>query len=264
MKVFRRAVELVDYYVGPKVGWRNPLLPPSWLHSVGNSDFVKTGDEFLHHFVDVAELKPHESVLDIGCGTGRMAMPLAKYLSNGSYHGMDIVAKSINWCQKAYGSLRPNFKFQHADIYNKEYNPNGTQSASEYRFPFADASFDFAFMTSVVTHMLPQDIQQYLKETSRVLKPGGRCLITWFLLNEESKMLIASQMSQIEFVHELDGCWVKNPAVPEMAVAYPEPVVRNWYQQFGLTIAEPVKYGAWCGRQHGFSFQDMIIARKTT
>lgn len=262
MKVFRRVVELVDYYVGSNIGWRNPLLPPSWLHSVGNTDFVKTGDEFFRHFIDVAQLKPHESVLDVGCGTGRMAMPLAKYLSNGSYHGMDIVEKSINWCQKTYKSLHPNFKFHYADIYNKEYNPDGKQLASKYRFPFADASFDFVFLTSVVTHMLPQDTQHYLEETSRVLKPGGRCLITWFLLNDESRSMIDRHASQIAFVHELPGCWVKNPAVPELAVAYPESAVRSWYQQCMLTIAEPVKYGSWCGRQQGFSFQDMIIANK--
>ena len=134
------------------------------------------------------------------------------------------------------------FKFHHADIYNKEYNPNGKQLASEYRFPFADTSFDFVFLTSVVTHMLPNDTAQYLKETLAGSKqPGGRCLITWFLLNDESTKLIASQASQIAFVHETDGCLVKNREIPELAVAYPELTVRNWYQQHALTIAEPIE-----------------------
>ncbi len=118
------------------------------------------------------------------------------------------------------------------------------------------------FLTSVVTHMLPQDTEHYLNEVSRVLKQGGRCLITWFLLNDESKQLISQQASQINFVYELDGCWVKNPDVPEMAVAYPESTVRNLYNQCQLSISEPIKYGSWCGRPQGLSFQDMVITYK--
>ena len=41
---------------------------------------------------------------------------------------------------------------------------------------------DVAFLTSVFTHMLPEDVEHYLDELARVLKPGGRTLITWFLL----------------------------------------------------------------------------------
>ena len=54
-------------------------------------------------------------------------------------------------------------------------------------FPCADNSFDLVFLTSVFTHMFAGDVENYLSEISRVLKPGGKCLITWFLLDEVSR-----------------------------------------------------------------------------
>ena len=38
--------------------------------------------------------------------------------------------------------------------------------------------------------MLSADMENYLKQIARVLKPGGRCLITYFLLNPESAKLM--------------------------------------------------------------------------
>src|ERR1700741_1289804 len=100
------------------------LIPPRCLHSVGPSDFVETGEEFLRYFTELAGLTPHERVLDVGCGTGRMARPLSRYLTDGRYDGVDVVGPSIAWCQAAYRRF-PNFRFHHADVYNRVYNPKG-------------------------------------------------------------------------------------------------------------------------------------------
>lgn len=64
-------------------------------------------------------------MLDVGSGIGRMARPLTKFLTSGSYVGIDIVPRGIEWCQRHITSRYPNFTFQHADVYNKEYNPTG-------------------------------------------------------------------------------------------------------------------------------------------
>ena len=148
----------------------DPLVPPKWLHCVGDGDYVQIGEEFLYHFTEIAGLQPHERVLEVGCGTGRMARPLTKYLTGGSYDGIEIVSPSINWCRKTYTPRFRNFHFHFTDIYNKAYNPNGSQLASDYRFPFEDSAFDFVFLTSVFTHMLPADMENYLNEVTRVLK----------------------------------------------------------------------------------------------
>jgi len=249
--------------VGMYVGWRDPLLPPGSLHSVGSPDFLAVGEEFFRYFVDRCGLEPHHRVLDVGCGTGRMARPLTRYLKKGSYEGMDIVAPSIKWCQETYTPRYPNFHFHFADIYNKAYNPSGKYKSSEYRIPFESLSFDFVFLTSVFTHMLPHDVENYLSEVARVLKSNGRCLITYFLLNQDSWKLIDEGVSYHNFGYELAGCRIDDEDTPEAAVGYDERAIRNLYGKYRLNISEPILYGKWCKRQDGLSWQDMIIAIKS-
>ena len=179
------------------------LVPPAELiaSSAGaGGDFRAIGEQFLGYFKDLCDLKPNERVLDVGCGTGRMAVPLTRYLDkDGRYDGFDIVKKGIDWCNENISSKYPNFHFQLVDIYNKRFNPQGRLLANEYKFPFEDESFDFVFLASVFTHMLPKDIEHYFAEISRVLINKGRCLITFFLLNSESFNLIQQGKSTIDF-----------------------------------------------------------------
>ncbi|MFZ0883759.1 MAG: class I SAM-dependent methyltransferase [Candidatus Acidiferrales bacterium] len=256
----------MEYQVGTRIGGRDPLLPPKWLQSVGSPDlknFSEVGEEFLQYFVNFGRLLSDQRVLDVGCGTGRMALPLTKYLKSGSYEGMDIDRASIEWCQKTYTTRYPNFRFHFSDIYNKMYNASGKYRASDYEFPFESSSFDFVFLTSVFTHMLPKDLEYYFSEVVRVLKRDGRCLITYFLLNPESLQLIAEKASHFNFQYDLPGCRVENNDVPEGAVGYAEGVVRDLYGKHGLNLLEPIRFGRWCGRKNGLSWQDMIVAVKS-
>jgi SAM-dependent methyltransferase len=258
----RKLFQLMAYKTGVRLGRRDTFIPPGSLHKVGGPHFAAAGQEFLRYFVDLCGLEPHERVLDVGCGTGRMARPLTSYLRGGSYDGTDIVAPSVRWCQQTYTPRYPNFRFHFADIYNKAYNPGGKYRASEYRLPFAASSFDFVFLTSVFTHMLARDMENYLSEVARVLKGDGPCLITYFLLNPDSLKLIEGGLSEYGFGHELGGCRVEYEDVPEAVVAYDEDVIRALYGRCGLSISEPIRYGRWCGRGGGLSRQDMIIAVK--
>ena len=127
--------------------------------TVGNGDFKEIGEEFLQLFTRLGGLKPNHDVLDVGCGIGRMALALVNYLEPTSrFEGFDIVKHGIDWCEKNITTRWPNFNFQHSDIYNKCYNESGRQVSRKYQFPYEDNSFDFVFLTSVFTHMLPRDM----------------------------------------------------------------------------------------------------------
>jgi SAM-dependent methyltransferase len=243
------------------LGRRRDLVPPRYLDFVGAGGFEAIGDEFLQYFIDIGGLRPQDRVLDVGCGVGRMARPLTKYLTTGSYEGFDIVSRGIHWCQNNISTRYPNFYFQVADIRNRKYNPKGRFPPSEYRFPFKDGEFDFIFLTSVFTHMLKREMEHYLAEVSRTLRPGGKCFTTYFLLNEESQKLLTSGLSSLNFRFSFDGCSSIDRKVPEDAVGFEEARIRELYNKLGLEV-ETVQYGAWSGRKDYLSYQDVLVARK--
>jgi hypothetical protein len=115
---------------------------------------------------------------------------------------------------------------------------------------------------SPISHMVPHDVENYLRETAHVLKRGGRCLITFFLLTRESLELISAGKSTYDFKYERRGFRTIDEATPESGVAYDEEFIRGLYGESGLSIAEPIRFGSWCGRRDYLSYQDVIIAVK--
>jgi ubiquinone/menaquinone biosynthesis C-methylase UbiE len=135
--------------------------------------------------------------------------------------------------------------------------------ASQYRLPWRDGEFDFAFLTSLCTHLLPRDVEACLGEIARVMRPGARCVITHFLLNDTSRAQLARGDVQqgCEFTDGLDGCLTVHHDSPEIAVACPEPVVREIYGRHRLRILRTY-YGAWCRTPEARHSQDYIVAEK--
>jgi len=244
------------------LGQSDPLVPPRKL-VFGIGGDLHVGERFLGWFKDLAALTPEESVLDVGCGVGRAALPLTRYLSaRGRYDGFDIMRPNIAWCKKAITPRFPNFQFQYVDLWNREYNPRGKLSAGSFRFPYPDATFDFAFLTSVFTHLMPGDAAHYIAELGRVLKPGGRCLATFFLLNDESTAFVAEGKSKFT-LEPLEGVHrIFSRTVPETAVAFLESFVEKCATEAGLTLERPIRYGLWSGRETWFDYQDVVILRK--
>jgi SAM-dependent methyltransferase len=143
------------------------------------------------------------------------------------------------------------------------YNPQGRQQPAEYRLPYPDGSFDLVILGSVFTHMLPKDGEHYLSEITRVSRGGGRCLISWFLLNDESLALIDSKKSTLDFRYEIEViCRTTHHDQPEVATAYKEAHVWDLYENSRLAIKGPIHYGSWCGRCQFLSYQDLLVAVK--
>jgi SAM-dependent methyltransferase len=229
---------------------------------VGGGDFLQIGHEMLRLLIACAGLTPRDSVLDVGCGIGRVALPLTQFLSdNGRYEGFDVVPSLIDWCAVHIARNYPNFRFQCVDLVNSFYNPTGGLASSSFRFPYEDASFDLVFLTSVFTHMLPADVQHYMAEIARVLKPDGRLMTTVYLLNQESLHLISLGRSPITPGEDLGGYRIRLPEFPEESVFYDEPTFMGFLESNGLNRDLQTWYGAWC-RGTGTTHQDLIVTRK--
>jgi SAM-dependent methyltransferase len=189
-----------------------------------------------------------------------MGARLTRFLTPpGSYCGIDIVKVGVNWAQRAIPSRHPNFSFLHIDVFNKHYNPTGQIPAAEFRFPYPEEEFDFVFLKSVLTHLLPEAIRQYLQEIRRVLKPSGKSLVSVFLLNPESIALIDAEQSSVPLRKEVEDCRVVDTKFPETAVGIPEQEFLAWCRNVGLHAEMPIRYGAWCGRSSFLSYQDIVL-----
>ncbi|MDQ5910256.1 MAG: Class SAM-dependent methyltransferase [Pseudomonadota bacterium] len=264
----KRSLRIILYWLldtfDSLVGRNEAMIPPRMVSLiVGSGDFKKTGIVFLGYFIRYVGLRPDHHVLEIGAGYGRMALGLTNYITSpGSYDGIEIIKKAVDWSVREINSRYPHFRFHHADVHNRYSNQDGKKSAKEYLVPFSDNSFDVVILTSVFSHMLPQDINHYLSEIRRVLKVDGRCFITYYLLDDYAEKQIQAHRASQPFYHAFDGYLSTSRTTPENTVAYPETTVRELYARNGLKIEEPILYGSWSGRDNFLSYQDVVIARK--
>lgn len=258
-----RALGPVDYLA--RLLNNKTELPPLHLRRyVGPlRSFEASGAEFMEHLRSLAELRPDERVLDIGCGCGQMALHLKHYLDeSGSYVGIDIHGPSIRWCQKRISSRRSNFQFKHIDVRNLAFNPTAKHEAENYQFPYDAHSFDLILLKSVFTHMRPAEVDNYVREVARLLTVKGRCLATFFLLNEEQAMLAREGKNALSFDYG-EGVWrYRYEHSPESAVAYDESYVLELLEKHGLSLKAPIYYGHWSGRKDGLSFQDILLLER--
>ena len=243
-----------------------PLVPPIKLLFEGPQSyriFKTNGEDFLKIYRSMCGLRRDEKMLDVGCGIGRKTLPLTQYFNGQArYQGIDITKVGVDWCRGKITPQYPNFQFQLIDVYNKLYHPTGRLSASQYRFPFGNESFTFVVLGSVFTHMMPEDLETYLAEVHRVLMSGERCLVSYFLLTEQSHELSAGGKSTLDFKNIFDGYRAVSRDLPELAVAFEEQWIFDLYEKVGLKITR-LEYGSWCGRENAMTYQDLILAEKS-
>ncbi|MEE8119042.1 MAG: class I SAM-dependent methyltransferase, partial [Gammaproteobacteria bacterium] len=222
----------------------------------------KTRMVFLDKIHSHGKLKPSDSVLEIGPGIGRFALPITQFLQpDGYFKGLEILPQAVKHCDYHIGSRYKNFEMFLVDVSNRMYNKSGKITAAEYRFPFESSEFDLVYLQSVFTHMMFPDVKNYISEISRVLKPGGRCIATYFLLNDDTRQLIDQGVSPRKFALKQDDSYSDNETKPEAAVAFEEELIRQIYGDLNLEIGEPIEYGSWRGIKSKMS-QDILVAHK--
>jgi ubiquinone/menaquinone biosynthesis C-methylase UbiE len=126
-----------------------------------------------------AGLTGDSNLLDMGCGVGALPLQLDLYAPwSGSYHGIDVDNRMIAWCQGHLSGQRRTY--DHFDYWNGSYNTGGQRFIP---FPVEDNWADVIVMKSVFTHMLPEDVDWYLLEVARVLRPDGSAVLSALLFN---------------------------------------------------------------------------------
>jgi SAM-dependent methyltransferase len=228
-------------------GWIGPeeesLIPPRELW-VGRDDpighYYRWIWEYLAYLTLITRLKREEAVLELGCGHGRTARGLLFYLRTpGRYVGLDVDKSRIDDARERITARWPSFEFVWANVRNAQDNPAGDDAAS-YRFPFDDSSFDVVYAASLFTHLLPAETLNYFRECRRVLKPNGRCLFSFFILDHyRGRGTTISPHYQFDSpLPFYDGVAVRDPVFPHVAVSYNVATLREFADLSGLRMVE--------------------------
>ncbi len=128
-----------------------------WLLTLGRESVLR------QRIADLIGYRPGENVLDVGCGTGSLALVAKERVgSAGSVHGIDPAPRQIARAQAKAARRSLSVDFQLGVI---------------EKLSFPDRTFDLVQSTFAIDHV-PADLQrQGLREIARVLKPGGRLFI---------------------------------------------------------------------------------------
>jgi SAM-dependent methyltransferase len=239
------------------LGYDLPALPPQFLERVGGG--AGEGLHFLGQFLSL-RLEPSASVLDVGCGTGRMAIPLARFLGpSGRYVGLDVDPEMIRWCSEQIAARRAGFRFHCLDVGNGLYRAGGP-SATTVEFPLERASVDFAYATSLFTHLQEPEARHYFDELARVTRPGATVLATFFVVDDFALAAVAGGRSACAFV-PFGAAYVTDPQVPERVIGFRREAVLAWARASGFDLVEE-RAGHWCGRARPDGFQDAFVFRR--
>ncbi len=224
--------------------------------------FLKSGRDTVALARSMCGLRPEEAVLDVGCGSGRVALALTDYLSPvGSYLGFDVAEQPIRWCKEHIEARYPNFHFVRLDVHHPEYNPSGTLRPEAVRFPCGSAVMDVVLASSILTHLLPPEAEHYVGEFARALRPGGRCLISYLLMDQEAHQAVAAGSTIFDLRHQVGPAWSFSPENPTEGVAYPEEYAFAMLQSAGLRV-EHVWRGDWRMRRSYEVQHDWVAVRK--
>lgn len=245
---------------------RHKYEPPKGEIYIGSGDFINQGKHHLNLLKAYTGLKKTDSVLDVGSGIGRTAIALTEYLDTTAvYEGFDVVKKGVDWCNKKIKKDYPNFNFTYIPLHNDLYNTS-KDKASNYAFPFNSDSFNVVYLFSVFTHMKIAEIENYISEIDRVLKPGGKCLATFFLYDRENESQTTENV-EFSFPFKKEGYRLMSEKVESANIAVEMKTLNKIMATNGLEI-EDVVQGTWRDKSLSFdevsrSFQDIVILEKT-
>lgn len=106
-------------------------------------------------------LEPGHRIIDVGCGSGRLAFQLAER-HQGEFIGTDVVPELLDYARDKCG--RPDWRFY---------------EAAGLTIPEPDDCADFVTFFSVLTHLMHDESYRYLQEARRVVRPGGRIVFSF-------------------------------------------------------------------------------------
>ena len=177
--------------------------PPVEVHAIKRGSAAAGGSTYLADMVVEAAMETGlvltsgQAGLDFGCSSGRVVRVLAAAFPEVEWHGCDPLAEPIAWAQ----ANLPDISF--------------TRSPERPPLQFADTALDLVLAISIWSHFGEQAALAWLAEMARILKPGGRLVLTTHgphsIAHAAAQGLRDSgQLEEIERALYRDGFWFTN------------------------------------------------------
>ena len=157
------------------------------------------------------------AILDLGCGSGRLAHALPRDMCL-DYLGLDVVPELLSYARER---SPPAFRFQ----LNRGFT-----------LPVPDASLDRVVAFSLFTHLRHEESFLYLREAARALKPGGAVVFSYLEFAKGGSWPVV--MSMVDAAADIRG---------PINVFLEEPVIRLWAER--LRFAPPLHHASDLGQQ---------------
>jgi len=164
-------------------------LPPlALMNKIGSFDeehFKANSVGFFKEIASRLRVSRDASVLDLGCGCGRMAIPFVDFLRHGRFYGCDVWDAGVAWCNENLTSTgNAAFYVQSAEnnYYFEQFNSEKKNNFKLGWLP--DGALDASYAISVFTHLIQEDVESYLNEIARGTKAGGLGYFTFFIIDK--------------------------------------------------------------------------------
>lgn len=217
--ISKRKIPPLRYIVRTGVG--NDIVAPHFYYLTAGANF------WLYAFAQ-GWANLGSRMIDIGSGCGKGAATLRDFewmqeRFQGHYYGFDVDPEMVRWCQQNFDPAH--FTFKTVGMFSAVYSPQAAQNA-EVRLEGCDTgSIDLVLSHSLFSHLLEKDLATYVRESARVLRPGGVMAMTFFCMDDlRSLNLLGDRWT---FKHRQGNAYVENLRYPEAAVAYD----RSWIEQ---------------------------------
>jgi SAM-dependent methyltransferase len=163
------------------------------------------------------------TIVEIGSGVGRIAWPLRDPKFAGQFIGIDIDPEMLEWCRNHFDGR---FSFHQATHASQTYT--GANRTRYYALPCSAQTVDFIYSISLFTHLLEEELRNYVAESARVLRPGGHARMAYFCLDS------VALGDRWTFAHRMGDAYVESIAYPEAAVAYTAQFMEGLFKEVGF------------------------------
>ncbi|MGW9301992.1 class I SAM-dependent methyltransferase [Streptomyces cyaneofuscatus] len=134
--------------------------------------------------------------------------------------------------------------------------------AADFRFPAEDPAFDVVAMAGLISHLLPPELDNYLTEAARTLRPGGRCFATAYLVDDKVAENITQGCTAFTFTNNHGEYYVNSKEEPIYAIAYQVEYLRAAATRYGLHLRREPKPGTWGTSDKRPGTMDLLILER--